>query len=179
MMRFERITDVSHPMFAQAMALYQESFPVHEQREALSQERILKHPDYHFSLVYDEALWIGLVLYWEQAEYLYIEHLCIIPTMRNKQYGQHVLTLLAEQSKTIILEIDPPVDTISIRRKGFYERCGFTVNVYSHTHPPYHQDCAGHKLVVMTAPQAVSAEMYDAFASYLNQVVMQDAFIQE
>lgn len=178
-MRLERITDVSHPMFAQAMALYQESFPVHEQREVLSQERILKLPDYHFSLVYDETLWIGLVLYWEQSEYLYIEHLCINPAMRNKQYGQRVLTLLAEQSKTMILEIDPPEDAIAIRRKGFYERCGFIVNAYSHTHPPYHQHCAGHRLVVMTAPQAISAEMYDGFVCYLNNVVMRDAFTKE
>lgn len=178
-MRFERITDCSYPMFVQAMALYRETFPAHEQREGDSQEQIVKHPDYHFNLVYDEAMLIGLVLYWEQAEYLYIEHLCIDPTMRNKQYGQRVLALLAGLGKTIILEIDPPVDAIAIRRQGFYERCGFTVNAYSHTHPPYHQDCAGHKLVVMTAPQAISVELYDAFASYLNQVVMQDAFIQE
>ena len=26
---------------------------------------------------------------------------------------------------TVILEIDPPTDPVSIRRKGFYERCGY------------------------------------------------------
>ena len=28
----------------------------------------------------------------------------------------------------MILEIDPPVDDISIRRRGFYERSGFVEN---------------------------------------------------
>lgn len=39
--------------------------------------------------------------------------------MRNKQYGQKTLSLLAKQGKTLILEIDPPKDGISKRRKGF------------------------------------------------------------
>lgn len=60
--------------------------------------------------------------------------------MRNKQYGQKTLSLLAKQGKTLILEIDPPKDDISKRRKGFYERCGFTENFFTHIHPPYHKE---------------------------------------
>ena len=52
--------------------------------------------------------------------------------MRNKQYGRKVLSLLGGKQKTLILEIDPPVDNISKRRKGFYERCGFIENSFQH-----------------------------------------------
>lgn len=43
----------------------------------------------------------------QNESFLYIEHFCILP-------------------KTLMLEIDPPKDDISKRRKGFYERSGFT-----------------------------------------------------
>ena len=73
-MRLERVTSAAHPMYTQAMALYKKSFPPYEQREAPSQECILGEEDYNFALVYDGKLFVGLVLYWEAAEYLYIEH---------------------------------------------------------------------------------------------------------
>ena len=48
-MVFERITTPEHPLYADAMALYQISFPLHEQREKASQIEILGNPDYRHS----------------------------------------------------------------------------------------------------------------------------------
>ena len=61
-MDFERLTDAQHPMYHTAMALYQKSFPPHEQREAPSQERILHHPEYHYSLVFPRQCFLPLLL---------------------------------------------------------------------------------------------------------------------
>ena len=152
-MVLKRITDISDSMWTKALDLYDKSFPYHERRESLSQEKILKDSEYHFSLIYDEETFVGIVLYWEQEQFIYIEHFCILPEMRNKQYGQKVLSLLEKMDKILILEIDPPIDEISIRRKGFYERCGFIENPYKHIHPPYHKENEGHQLVVMTCPK--------------------------
>lgn len=80
--------------------------------------------------MYSGKRFVGLVLHWETAEYLYIEHLCILPALRNHHYGQRTLELLAEFGKTLILEIDPPMDAIVCRRKMFYERCGFAENPF-------------------------------------------------
>ena len=121
-MRFERITDTQHEMYKRAMVLYADSFPLHEQREAQSQASILGDSEYHFALAYDGETFVGEVLYWEWDGYIYVEHLCILSEMRNKAYGGKVLELLAAENKKVILEIDPPVDDISIRRRGFYER---------------------------------------------------------
>ena len=137
-MNLERITSPLHPLYKQALELYQISFPFHEQREAFSQAAILHDDAYHFDLIYDAGTFVGLVLYWESLDYIYIEHFCILPEMRNKQYGRRALSLLKMRQKTLILEIDPPIDAISVRRKGFYERCGFVENPYPHIHPPYH-----------------------------------------
>lgn len=65
--------------------------------------------------------------------------------------------------KTLILEIEPPKDDISKRRKGFYERCGFTENFFTHIHPPYHKINEGHELTIMTCPKQISQEIFDTF----------------
>ncbi|WP_341480891.1 GNAT family N-acetyltransferase [Lawsonibacter celer] len=140
------------------------------------QRRILEDDEYHFTLVCDEGVFVGLVLYWEWETNIYIEHLCTLPEVRNKGYGRRVLSMLEEAHKTLILEIDPPVDELSRRRKGFYERCGFAENPYEHIHPPYHWGNSGHELVVMTWPGRISREEYNAFARYLHERVMDRAF---
>lgn len=175
MLHLERLTSTAHPEYRKAMDLYQESFPLHEQRRAPSQERILADGDYCFGLVRDSARLVGLALFWENGRFVYIEHLCVFPDMRNQQYGQKILSLLKEKGKVIILEIDPPLDDISERRKGFYERCGFVENPYRHIHPPYHPAHRGHELVVMTYPGSISPESYQDFRVYLENRIMKDA----
>ena len=169
------MTSAGHPDYAKAMALYRSSFPRHELREEASQERIMGHPQYHFDGVYDGDCWAGLILYWETEKFLYVEHFCIFPELRGRKYGQRALEKLDGKGKTIILEI-PPVEELSIRRKGFYERCGFMANPYAHVHPAYHRECEGHGLVVMSRPEKLTGKQYDDFAAYLRRVVMKDAF---
>lgn len=175
-MRLEHIVSATHLMYPQAMELYKRSFPLHEQREAASQEHILGERDYHFALVYDDELFVGLVLYWETEEYLYIEHFCILPGLRNRRYGQRTLELLAACGKRLILEIDPPTDSIARRRKAFYERCGFVENPFPHIHPPYHAGNHGHNLILMTHPTPIAQKQYDSFFRYLTEKIMKDAF---
>lgn len=175
-LHFERLTDTMHPLYEKAIELYRISFPYHEQRETPSRKRILTDEAYHFDMIFDEKTFVGLVLYWETTDFLYIEHFCVLPEMRGKKFGQTTLEMLAKSSKSIILEIDPPMDDMSQRRKGFYERCGFVENAYSHIHPPYHRGNAGHALVVMTYPKAIDLPTYEAFNAYLQEHIMNRAF---
>lgn len=171
-MEFIRLTSLEHQMYQKAMELYKMSFPYHEQRLESSQHDILNCQEYHFDLIYDEGSFIGLLLYWETQDFIYVEHFCIDPSMRNKCYGQKSLELLKEKQKCIILEIDPPVDELSARRKNFYERVGFLENGYHHVHPPYHSDKDGHLLMVMSFPDKLSQEDYNNFNLYLRHQVM-------
>lgn len=175
-MTFHRITATGHPLYPYGAELYQISFPAHEQREARSQETILNENEYHYDAVCDGDSFVGLALYWETERYIYVEHLCVSMEMRNKQYGKRILDALKEKGKILILEIDPPVDTISIRRKGFYERCGFVENPYNHVHPPYHKGNSGHSLKIMTYPREITEEEYRNFNSHLQKTVMAEVF---
>ena len=113
-----------------------------------------------------------MILWWETEEFIYIEHFCILPEMRGKKYGQKALELLGGERKTVILEIDPPIDDVSVRRKRFYERSGYQANRFAHVHPPYKKGFKGHDLVVMSSPDQLSEAEYRAFNSYLSAVVM-------
>lgn len=175
-MRFERINDKNHIMYEKAIQLYNSSFPFHEQRENLSRQKILKDNAYNFDLIYDKDLFVGIVLFWETQDFIYIEHFCVCSEHRNKDYGKKILNLLCQRGKTIILEIDPPCDEISIRRKKFYERSGFVENYYKHVHPAYHKAYKGHNLVIMSYPTKINEKQYDCFNEYLSNHIMLDVF---
>lgn len=171
-MNFVRLESADDEMFSQARALYLKSFPLHEQREEASQREILGDSDYRFALIYDGEIFVGLLLCWEAPSFIYVEHFCVDPQLRNRRYGERALALLGERGKTVILEIDPPVEEMSIRRRGFYERAGFRENSFAHVHPPYHQGYSGHALTVMSYPKALSQVEYDSFCQYLQSRVM-------
>ena len=140
-MEFVRLTDKYNTMYERAMELYGISFPVHhERREGASRTAIISDSEYHFNLIYDDNDWVGLILCWENDSFSLCRALLHSPLKkRNKKYGQKALEKLDEKGKCVILEIDPPKDEVSIRRKHFYERCGFVENPFNHVHPPYHK----------------------------------------
>lgn len=175
-MHFERLLSASGEKFREAMELYSQSFPLNEQREAASQEKILSCNEYHFDLIFDGELFAGIMLYWDAPEFIYLEHFCIKPELRGHELGSRALKLLSGRGKAVILEIDPPEDGISIRRRGFYLRSGFHENAFFHLHPPYHKGNPGHRLTVMSWPGALSSDDYAAFFSYLSGKVMKDVF---
>ena len=102
-MQFERITTSKHPLFVDAINLYKISFPLHEQREETSQIEILGNAAYHFDAICDNGIFIGEILYWNIGKFLYIEHFCVSPAMRNKHYGQKILAML--QEKPLIVDL--------------------------------------------------------------------------
>ena len=70
---------------------------------------------------------------YEKAMELYSKSFSIyeqrLPEMRGRGCGAQALSLLGERKKTVILEIDPPNDEVSVRRKAFYERAGYRANI--------------------------------------------------
>ena len=173
-MEFERITRADHPDFDRAFALYEKSFPIHEQRTREKQEGVLSHPEYHSEVITDQGRFVGILLFWEYPQGRYVEHFAIDPDLRGQSYGSRTLEALAQRGAPIVLEIDPPVDPVSVRRQHFYEKLGFVSNPFPHVHPPYRPGFRGHDLVVMTFPRTWEEEEYAAFAGYLGNTVMDD-----
>lgn len=172
MMDFIRLHSDTDPLFAQVFSLYEKSFPLHEQRRRSDQAAALRHPDYHCMAI-DDGGFCGLLMTWEQPEFIYVEHFAVCPERRGSGVGSRALAALCHAPQPVILEIDPPQDEISIRRRGFYERAGFCVNDTLHIHPAYRRDCAPHRLVLMSSPGPLTPALTEAFRRYLSDTVMQ------
>ncbi|GEM_PF-3761595 len=100
------------------------SFPIYEQRLPERQKKIMTEPEYNFLLIFDGDIWVGELLCWETEDFIYVEHFCTLPEMRGRGYGAQALSLLGERKKTVILEIDPPNNEVSVRRKAFMSAPG-------------------------------------------------------
>ncbi len=166
-MKLIRITDAHHQDFKTAFELYEESFPIFERRILSDQIRALTDNSYHFDLVYDNEL-LGIALYWEQDDYIYLEHIAINKKNQGKNYGTKTIELLQEKyKKIIILEIDLPIDEVSHKRKVFYERLNFIALEFKHLQPPYRFGDERHELLLMSS-RLIDITFYEKFASYLN-----------
>lgn len=175
-MELRRLCSVKDPLFDLAFALYERSFPLHEQRRLDKQTALLGNHLYHFEVIADGGALVGILLWWEGAGYAYIEHLAIHPAMRGRAIGGGVLDEFCKTRPLVILEIDPPVDAVTIGRERFYLRHGFKSNGYPHLHPPYRRQFPPHELVVMSFPEQLDEEQYILFQWELREIVMRDTF---
>ncbi len=158
---------------AQSWALYRASFPDYEQRLFDAHAAVLADSDYCFCHIMEGEDFVGLIAYWQNDDFAYIEHFAIEPERRGGGLGKRVLQLLMQglASCPIILEIDPPEDEISQRRQGFYERLGFVLTGYTHMHPAYHVDCPAHLLHLMSTTE-MGERLYSDFLHYLHHRVL-------
>lgn len=158
--------------YPQAMELYRISFPLHEQRTQEAQERALADPCFHCDAIVEDDAFLGLLFFWEADSFAYVEHFAMDPARRGGGQGTQALTLFCRTHPKVILEIDPPVDELSLRRRGFYQRLGFAEYPYPHRHPAYRTAFAPHPLVVMSRPTVLSQVDYTHFYRVLSTQVM-------
>lgn len=171
-MQFKRITSKKDIYFDKLMEIYNYSFPEFERRTLNDQIEVLKNKNYKCTIVCEDNILIGIILYWEFENYKYIEHLAINKDFRGQSYGSKILKDFCSDNKIIILEIDLPIDEISIKRLNFYERLGFIMQEFDHIHPPYRKIYKGHKLKIMSFKRELLKKEYDKFNKFLEYEIM-------
>lgn len=122
--------------------LLHESFPEGERREDERQRyNVDKNPLFTTYLIRDEVIDtnIGVITVWSLDGFYYVEHLATSPAVRNKGYGNKIISSLLDRYRgsVIILEVELPEDEMSRRRIGFYERNGFKLSKKDYLQPPY------------------------------------------
>lgn len=150
------------PYFDECWGLYECAFPPEERRELGYHIETIMRREFYFDAIMDNGELIGVVGWWDFDDITYIEHLAILPTLRNGGYGRRVLSLLKQECKTILLEVEHPTDTITQRRIGFYEREGFVLNHHTYIHPPY-RGVKWVNLLIMTYPNSISIDELERF----------------
>ncbi len=149
--------------FDEMFHLMQISFPENEYRTYSDQKSLLKNPKYHIITKENEQKNIvAFLAFWSLGDFNFIEHLAVSPTCRGKGTGTKLVSeFMSETSKPILLEIEPPVDDISIKRMKFYEKLGFVLNEYQYFQIPLRKNHSPSELKIMSYPQKLNEEEFN------------------
>ncbi|HHX31968.1 MAG TPA: GNAT family N-acetyltransferase [Bacteroidales bacterium] len=171
-MEFLKIEPEDKSRWSEVWKLYEESFPVAERRKAEDHLSACNDNRFFPLSVWDGNQLIGLMFFWEWDNYRYLEHLAVNPDLRGHGYGTQLLNYLRESKHTIILEIDPLINELSVRRLQFYERSGFTLTPYRFVHLPYQLDGIKQELLILSYPKMISKEQHNHFLKFVGEEVI-------
>lgn len=159
-------------LWPEAWHLYQNSFPACECWREESYDRAFGDPAFEADAVCCDGLFVGLLFHWNAGSYRYVEHLAVSPALRGRRMGSHILSAFCAKAGRVVLEIDPPVDDISLRRQHFYERLGFVTNGWDYIHPSFTRPFHAHRLVLMSRPDPLTKEEARVFADFVREHVL-------
>lgn len=156
----------------EAWSLYESSFPHYERWGEEAFGRASADPAFITKLaVGDSDELMALLYYWNYESTLYIEYIAVDPALRGQNIGTKLIEKLIRENpdRKVILEIDPPEDEVSIRRRHFYERMGFVLNEHEHIHPSYvsGEGAYPHRLVLMSHGGIMTEGEFSEFRGFL------------
>ncbi|NLZ95050.1 MAG: GNAT family N-acetyltransferase [Bacteroidales bacterium] len=147
--------------------LYKESFPLAERRKLEDHLRACKNEFFHPLSAWEGNQFIGIVFYWEWKNYRYVEYLAVDPELHGHGYGSQIIKQIKDSQHTIILEIDPLINELSVRRLQFYEQAGFSLTPYRFVHLPYRLDSETQELLILSYPQMITKEQHKEFLNFI------------
>lgn len=155
MLRPYRIKSIDDVYYSSFLKLFEESFPEAERRPVEWLGELVEHEPRFHCVVYVEqgdALSkdvLALLCYWSldtnhdgcamctDSNFTYVEYLAVSPLLRGMGVGSDIMKRFVSQVNTIILEVEPPVCTLTQRRVAFYERLGFKLLPCDYWQPSY------------------------------------------
>lgn len=168
---YRRIVSTSDAAWTRAYGLYRSAFPPFEQRSERDYATALGDERFRADTVWDGGRFVGLRFWWTTDEgNAYLEHLAVDGPLRGGRYGARMLHDLCARTGRVLLEIDPPEDAISRRRRAFYERNGFVYNDCDYEHPSYFEIPRPHRLMVMSYPTAIAPGELAALRAFTYRV---------
>lgn len=160
-----RIQDSTSPLYAVAEKILTESFPECERRDA-SAERLCIDTDSRFffnAVVLEDGATdlsvtedffqevekrhvVGLFSWWRLEAMVYGEHFAMSSAVRGKGIGAEVFRSVTEnfsgEGIPFVFEVESPdpSNPITLRRIGFYKRCGMHLIDHPYFQPRYHAE---------------------------------------
>jgi len=151
--------------------LYLSAFPQKERRDwEVLTGMIGAVPEMQLRLILEEEKPIGFITTWELGDWCFIEHFAISPEHRGKKYGKRVMRDFLGHNK-VVLEVEPPLAEDAARRVKFYERAGLVCLPFSYLQPPYRQEDAPYRMVLMSNLAEVSETAYQEIVNLIFEKV--------
>ncbi len=118
---------------------YNASFPEVERRDfGLVRSLLCDESRFRMMELRREEDYVGFITSWQFEGFVYVEHFAIDEIARNGGLGSDAMgKFLADCQLPVVLEVELPMDDISRRRIGFYERLGFRLHEQLYFQPPY------------------------------------------
>lgn len=153
---------------------YRESFPIDEQRpwEQITAPHTGLTP---WAIHHTNGKLLGIITLWRLSGMLYIEHFCLLSSVRQQGYGaeviQHLIKHELSPQETLILEAEPQeLSPMAARRIAFYQRQGLRVLDYPYIQPAYTSTSTPVSLCLLASHELEDEEIQIA-ARALHQVV--------
>ena len=156
--------------FEAIFSLMEKSFPKDEYRTREEQLALFDRPRYRVYLyrAEEDGAICGFAAVWTLGEVCFLEHLAVDPCIRNRGIGANILReLLTLYGGRVCLEVELPETDMAIRRIGFYERLGFTLNRYPYLQPAMSRGQNAVPLWIMTSWGSIGAEEFEALRDLL------------
>lgn len=137
--------------------IYEDAFPSDERREWLEISELIQNPNFIIYRIFINDELIGLISVWNLTHFIFIEHFAIRQNLRGKSLGKQVINqVISENDKTVIVEVEEPINDTAKRRIAFYERLGFVVYSGIYYQPPYSAEKNKVKMLLMSYPNLLT-----------------------
>ena len=149
--------------FDDVFAIMQASFPPDEHRPREEQRALLQNPRYALHTIEEDGRVVAFAAVWQFSDFLFIEHLAVEESHRNRGLGAALLARLrAESNLRLCLEVELPENDLSRRRIAFYARNGFSFNAYPYMQPPISKGRAPVPLRLMSTGGPLTEAEFEA-----------------
>ncbi|TCO09151.1 GNAT family N-acetyltransferase [Natronoflexus pectinivorans] len=172
-MNYTNILNNSPELFEQFWNIMVESFPETERKSREDYYSQLYNASFAINLFFNEDNDVkGFMAWWKLKQHRFVEHFAVSSKFRNQGLGNIIFKeFLNESTLPVVLEVEPPVDEMAIRRVGFYERMGFKLHPFKYFQPPYHKEHSPLSLKVMTNTPEFTQEQFIKLKDEIYEVV--------
>ncbi len=147
--------------------LYESAFPIYERRSLkLHLKAMQDNRFYPYVYTSEQSKLLAICFYWDFADFKYLEHFAVHPHYRNQGIGSKIIQTLNIGKQPIILEIEPPIDTLTQQRLNFYEQNQFKYTGYQFTQLKYRRKANNVQLELLCNKE-MSLNLYKKFKTII------------
>ena len=129
-----------------------ESFPEEEIRSREGQRALFENDNYRVLCLERGGEIVSIAAVWQFDTFTFLEHLATAKNLRGEGLGKSLLREIIDCSPSpVCLEVEPPVNELTRRRIGFYERNGMHLNSYPYIQPSLGEGRDAIPLLIMTS----------------------------
>ncbi|MBR5140516.1 MAG: GNAT family N-acetyltransferase [Clostridia bacterium] len=132
------------------------AFIYDEYREYKEAKKLFFDGSYDIFCLKNNDTYIGFISIWHFSDFYFAEHFVVKEEFRSKGYGMRILAAIKEFLPKIVLEAEPPISELQMRRIGFYKRNGFIENEGEYYQPAYKEGSNQVRLLIMSYPDKLS-----------------------